>query len=277
MQIYRSQLWALQLRSVYRYLFFYCKSRKNLYQYCKSSKTSITSHARILIRFCKLCTLCLIVKQIKPKKNIIIMFIVVGPLIMLYLPKLPKSMLPESEEWSHPAIWWGYAAVLVASQSYYGMRVLKLRPKTRLSVFQNHFYALSFQWRSLLYIWPGCWKQSADGQAIDNIPIAKWLEVCTNHWELLRSSTYWNLNFKFCKYACQLLSIQTDVLKKPTTSQCNAPIQGYYHSKHGPAVKTTIRMQVSYVNGALSSGPQALILNSLLLPANCESLQAWFD
>ena len=154
------------------------------------------------------------------------------------------------------------------------MRVLKLRPKTRLSVFQNHFYALSFQWRSLLYIWPGCWKQSADGQAIDNIPIAKWLEVCTNHWELLRSSTYWNLNFKFCKYACQLLSIQTDVLKKTTTSQCNAPIQGYYHSKHGPAVKTTIRMQV---NGALSSGPQALILNSLLLPANCESLQAWFD
>lgn len=142
------------------------------------------------------------------------MFIVVGPLIMLYLPKLPKSMLPESEEWSQPAIWWGYAAVLVASQSYYGMRVLKLRPKTRLSVFQNHFYALSFQWRSLLYIWPGCWKQSADGQAIDNIPIAIWLEVCTNHWELLRSSTYWNLNFKFCKYACQLLSIQTDVLKK---------------------------------------------------------------
>ena len=65
-----------------------------------------------------------------------------------------------------------------------------------------------------------------------------------------------------------------NVLKKNTASQCNAPIQGYYHSKHGPAVKTTIRMQV---NGALSSGPQALILNSLLLPANCESLQACFD
>ena len=26
------------------------------------------------------------------------LFIVVGPLIMLYLPKLPKPMLPESEE-----------------------------------------------------------------------------------------------------------------------------------------------------------------------------------